>query len=337
MPTNSYSPVRAAIPEGEDKFFFYYYQRSRRIFELIRSSEFPDLTDTDGMILHAFNAHSHGNHGVQIRPSMTLVARETGVDRSTVKRSLKKLADDDHRLLEFVKQHATGVKEYRFGDVVLVAPNMKVTDQMWTKPRIRKRGTGQPAPRGNHCGAMSTEGTEHHDAACVTGSCHTVRPHAACAPVIEPDAHVDAPLEPVAEHPYPTDDEVRAFFSRTDSDEAVEGQMEPGHDAPAGCTQHPGGAQCTPRGAVCATEQIKEQITINGSKEQILTKTDSTESIEFGTSVKKPFETAGRAPAVSGNADVKVSVEERPHTSSDKAAEPEDDIRAFFEKALRSY
>jgi AraC-like DNA-binding protein len=86
----SFRSPHAAIPEGEQQFLYYYNQRSRRIFELIRSSEFPDLTHTDGLILHALNAHSHGNHGVQIRPSMTLVARETGVNRSTVKRSLRK-------------------------------------------------------------------------------------------------------------------------------------------------------------------------------------------------------------------------------------------------------
>ncbi len=322
MPHDSYSTASApAADNGDGVFFYLHFQRTSRIFEIIRSQDFPTVTDTDGLVLLALNARSHGR-GDRIYPSITLVARMTGLDRATVKRSLKNIKD--HALLVPVREHASGVMEYRFGDAVVVEPNKNVSGQMWTKPRIRKRRV-QGAPRG----------TEHPGAPSTSATYGTVRPDAECTRVVPADARVDLPSDALEDRPYPTEAEIRAFYSGA----SVEIGREPVHGAPGECTERPGRrsihpGRCSVRPAGCTvryrTDQLTDQITdpFNGSNEQITSKEDPTRT----EPLRVPFaDTVGEDVSV-GEPEPNV-VEANPDMSPEPTET--DDIRAFFAERLK--
>ena len=320
MSHDSYStpPASSAADNGDGVFLYLHNQRTNRIFEIIRSQEFPTVTDTDGLVLLALNARSHGR-GVRIRPSITLVARMTGLDRATVKRSLKNIKD--HDLLVPVGELASGVMEYRFGDAVLVEPNKRVSEQMWTKPRIRKRRVAGAPRRTEHPGAPTTSAT-----------CGTVHPDADCTRAVPSGARVDLRADEVEDRPYPTDAEVAAFFAG----ESVEKETQPVNGAPRECTEHPDRrsvhpGRCSKHPTGCTVRYRTDQLTdhLNGSKEQIKSKEDSKRT----EPLRVPFaDTAGEDVSVG---ELESKTVEAIHDTSPEPTETDDDIRAFFAERLK--
>src|SRR5947208_9088748 len=96
-------------------------KRAERIWGIVGTAEYPDLTAVDTAVALALNHHSDID-GAGMRPSVETLTQMTNFSRSSVARSLARLLDVGLLIVEGDRERRGRAVCYRFGDALLEAP-----------------------------------------------------------------------------------------------------------------------------------------------------------------------------------------------------------------------